>query len=182
LSGKLSHNEIIDGCIKNHRDAQEQLYRQFYESMVCLCLRYTRNQEDAMEIMQDGFLKVFRNISQYDTSKAVLYTWIRTIMIHAAIDFIRRKERFVSPLVLDNLIEADISNDAMQKLDAQELLKLIRLLPPATQTIFNLYVIEGYNHREISAIVGISEGTSKWHLSEARRQLKQFIQIQRSKV
>ena len=173
---------MIDGCILNHRKAQEQLYRQFYESMMCLCLRYTRNQEDALEILQDGFLKVLKNIAQYDAIRAELYTWIRTIMIHAAIDFIRHKARFVPPVLLDTIPETDINNEVLQKLETQELLKLIRLLSPATQTIFNLYVIEGYNHREIAAIVGISEGTSKWHLSEARKQLKQFIQIQRSKV
>lgn len=167
--------ELIDGCINNSRKAQEQLYQRYYGAMSSLCLRYTRNEEDAIEVLHNGFLKVFRNIHTYDQTKASLYTWIRKIMVNSAIDFVRQRSRF-SVVELEKAEEPGIDADAVQRLSAHELLKLVKQLSPATQTVFNLYVIEGYNHREIANLVGISEGTSKWHLSEARRQLQKLLQ------
>jgi RNA polymerase sigma-70 factor (ECF subfamily) len=108
-------------------------------------------------------------------NKASLYTWIRKIVVNSAIDFIRQRNRF-SVVELDKVEEPGIDADAVQRISAQELLKLVQQLSPATQTVFNLYVIEGYNHREIANLIGISEGTSKWHLSEARRQLQKLLQ------
>jgi RNA polymerase sigma-70 factor (ECF subfamily) len=143
--------------------------------MASICLRYTRNEEDAIEVLHNGFLKVYKNIHTYDTSKASLYTWIRKIVVNSAIDFIRQRSRF-STVELEKAEEPGIDAVAIQRLSAQELLRLVQQLSPATQTVFNLYVIEGYNHREIANLIGISEGTSKWHLSEARRQLQLLLQ------
>ena len=128
-----------------------------------------------MQVLNDGFLKVFKSIKTYDSSKANIYTWIRKIMINTAIDFLRKK-----PIVYTNDISAilettPIDNKAIQQMDADELLGLIKRLPRATQLVFNLYTVEGYNHREIAEMLQISEGTSKWHLSEARKQLKNSI-------
>ena len=167
--------DLINGCINNSRKAQEQLYQRFYGPMASICLRYTRNEEDAIEVLHNGFLKVYKKIHTYDNSKASLYTWIRKIVVNSAIDFIRQRSRF-STVELEKAEEPGIDAVAVQRLSAQELLKLVRKLSPATQTVFNLYVIEGYNHREIANLIGISEGTSKWHLSEARRQLKLLLQ------
>ncbi len=167
--------ELITGCINNSRKAQEQLYQRFYGPMASLCLRYTRNEEDAIEVMHNGFLKVYKKIHTYDSSKASLYTWIRKIMVNGAIDFIRQRNKF-SIVELEKANEPGIDEEAVQRLSSQELLKLVQKLSPATQMVFNLYVIEGYNHREIGELVGISEGTSKWHLSEARRQLQTLLQ------
>ena len=139
------------------------------------CLRYTRNEDDAIEVLHNGFLKVYKNIHTYDMSKASLYTWIRKIVVNSAIDFIRQRNRF-TVVELEKAEEPGIDADAIQRISAQELLKLVQQLSPATQTVFNLYVIEGYNHREIANLIGISEGTSKWHLSEARRQLQKLLQ------
>ena len=125
--------------------------------------------------MHNGFLKVYKNIHTYDMNKASLYTWIRKIVVNSAIDFIRQRNRF-SVVELEKAEEPGVDADAVQRLSAQELLKLVQQLSPATQTVFNLYVIEGYNHREIANLIGISEGTSKWHLSEARRQLQKLLQ------
>ncbi len=154
------------------------MYKQFYGPMMSLCLRYTRNEEDAIEVLHNGFLKVFKHLATYNASKASLYTWIKTIMVNSAIDFIRTRQKFKNQVALKEGYEAgSIDNDAIQRMGSVEVLKLIRQLPTATQTVFNLYVVEGYNHREIGEILGISDGTSKWHLSEARRQLKQLLQI-----
>lgn len=144
--------------------------------MGSICLRYTRNQEDAIEVLHNGFLKVYKNIHTYDPARASLYTWIRKIIVNTAIDFIRQREKFYTRVELDKVDEPAIDADAVQRMSAQELLQLVRKLSPATQGVFNLYVVEGYNHREIAGLLGISEGTSKWHLSEARKQLKHLLQ------
>jgi RNA polymerase sigma factor (sigma-70 family) len=158
---------MINGCINNDRRAQEKLYKHFYGSMTTLCLRYTRNEEDAIEVLHNGFLKVFKNIATYNNSKGSLYTWIRTIIVHTAIDFIRQREKFFT--------KTSLEIDALHRLSANELLKLVQRLPSATQAVFNLYVVDGYTHREIGNMLGISEGTSKWHLSQARKLLQQLL-------
>jgi RNA polymerase sigma-70 factor (ECF subfamily) len=144
--------------------------------MASICLRYTRNHEDAIEVLHNGFLKVFKNIHTYDVSRASLYTWIRTIIINSAIDFVRQRGKFHTNIELEKVEEPAIDADAIQRMSAQEVLQLVQKLSPATQTVFNLYVVEGYNHREIANLLGISEGTSKWHLSEARKQLQKLLQ------
>jgi len=131
---------------------------------------------DAMEVLNSGFYKVFKNIHQYDPDKASLYTWIRTIIINNCLDFIRVKEKNIKAEELDKVEEIELEPEIISKMKSVDLLEMIRQLPTATQTVFNLYVIEGYTHKEIGQRVGISEGTSKWHLSEARKILKQLIQ------
>jgi RNA polymerase sigma factor (sigma-70 family) len=174
--------KLINGCKLNDRKAQEQLYRRFYGAMASICLPYTKNQEDTKEVLNNGFLKVFKNIGQFDPAKASFYTWARKIIINVSIDFLRSQHVGYTTMPLENLPEPGIDNTIVQQIDAEELLLLIRQLPPATRLVFNLYSIEGYNHREIAHMLTISEGTSKWHLSEARKVLKSLIQIQRSEI
>jgi RNA polymerase sigma factor (sigma-70 family) len=143
--------------------------------MMSLCLRYTKNEADAMEVLNTGFYKVYKNIDRYDAAKATVYTWIRTIIINSCLDFIRVKNGRVVWKELDQAAEVDLPPEVFIKMSAAEILELVRQLPPATQAVFNLYVIEGFNHREIGAMLGTSEGTSKWHLSEARKLLQQLI-------
>lgn len=176
MANSAADIELINGCINDDRRAQELLYKQFYGPMSTICLRYTRNQEDAIEVLHNGFLKVYKNIHTYDATKASLYTWIRTIIVNSAIDFIRQRGKFYNHMELEKAEEPAIDADAVQRMSTRELLRLVQQLTPATQGVFNLYVIEGYNHREIANLLGISEGTSKWHLSEARKQLQQLLQ------
>jgi RNA polymerase sigma factor (sigma-70 family) len=169
---------LIEGCKKNDRKAQELLYKKFYVAMTVLCIRYISNQQDAMQVLNDGFLKVFKNIQLYDAAKASLYTWIRKIIINTAISFLRKQPityTIDASAVNDEVV---IENTIIQKMDADELLSIIKKLPKATQLVFNLYTVDGFNHREIAEMLGISEGTSKWHVSEARRLLKQLIMRQ----
>jgi RNA polymerase sigma factor (sigma-70 family) len=175
LSTSWIDKKVLEACMTNDRKAQELLYKQFYGPMMVLCMRYTRNEEDAIEVLHNGFLKVFKHLGTYDTSKGSLYTWIKTIVVNSAIDFIRSKQKFGTTIELTEVHEASMDNEAIQRMSATELLQLVRRLPNATQTVFNLYVVEGYNHREVGELLGISEGTSKWHLSEARRQLQQLL-------
>lgn len=144
--------------------------------MVSLCLRYTKNEADAVDVLNAGFLKVFKAIGRYDSTKASLYTWIRTIIIHTCLDFIKAKERIKPVAELTSTTDVAIPAAAISNLSAAELLQLIRKLPPATAAVFNLYIIEGFSHNEIATLLHISEGTSKWHLSEARKKLQHMIQ------
>jgi RNA polymerase sigma factor (sigma-70 family) len=182
LSNEKEDIDIISGCRKGDRKAQEQLYRNYYRAMMTICLRYTRNDEDAVEVLNNGFLKVFKNIQRYDSSQARLYTWIRTIVVNSCLDFIRQKQKLESVSELNEDVELHIAPEVLSKIKTAELLQQVRKLTPATQAVFNLYVIEGYNHKEVAELLGISEGTSKWHLSEARKNLQQLINEQKVKI
>lgn len=154
------------------------MYKNYYRAMVSLCMRYTKNEEDAVEVLNNSFLKVFVNIQRYDPGVASLYTWIRTIVINTCLDFIKQRSKHQQYNELEEAAEVYIDAEAINKIEVSALLQLVRQLPPATQAVFNLYVVDGYNHKEISQLLNISEGTSKWHLSEARKSLQQMIKLQ----
>lgn len=178
---EINIGRIIEGCKKDDRKAQEQLYRNFYRAMMTLCLRYTQNEADAMEVLNTGFYKVYKNIARYDKSKATLYTWIRTIIINSCLDFIRNHHTLTGAGELEQAADIHVPPAAISSLSAAEILKLVRELPPVTQAVFNLYVLEGYNHREIGELMKISDGTSKWHLSEARKKLQTILRASANK-
>ena len=182
MSNEQENIDIVSGCKKDDRRAQERLYKNYYRAMMTVCLRYTRNDQDAVEVLNSGFLKVFRNIQRYDPSQASLYTWIRTIVVNGCVDFIKQKQRLEKVSELHEDAETHIAPEVISKLGAAELLDHIRRLAPATQAVFNLYVIEGYNHKEIAELLNISEGTSKWHLSDARKNLQQLMNEPKVKI
>jgi len=172
----LSEQDLIKGCILNDRRVQELLYKQYCSSMMVLCKSYTKNEEDAVEVLQDGFLKVFQQIERYDAGKSSLYTWMRTIMIRTAIDFLRsQKARKNVAIEWKEEYEPAIEADALQRMSAQQIQCMLQHLPATTRAVFNLYITEGYNHKEIGELLNISEGTSKWHLSEARKYLTNLL-------
>lgn len=169
---------IIQGCLKNDRRAQEELYKRFYPAMMSLCLRYLRDRQDALEVLNDALLKVFKQMGRFDPTKAALYTWMRTIVINTALDALRKQKALRDREMLPEDEETrGIDNEAIAKLSGDELLGIIRRLPMTTRTVFNLYVIDGYAHREIGALLSISEGTSRWHLNDARKQLKMILNL-----
>ena len=168
-------HQVILGCINQERKAQEQLYKSFYVAMMSLCQRFTKNEQDALSILNNGFLKVFRNIAKYESEKASLYTWIRTIVLNTCLDFIKLAKTDFTTTEIDSDTDYNTKADVIEKYNSEEILAHIRKLPAATKAVFNLYVIEGYNHKEIGTILNISEGTSKWHLSDARKKLQQIL-------
>ena len=182
MNNEQENIDIIRGCKKGDRKAQERLYRNYYRAMITICLRYTKNEEDAVEVLNNGFLKVFRNIQVYESLQASLYTWIRTIVINSCLDFIKQKQREEKVNELSEDTEVHIAPEVISKISATELLNQVRKLPPATQAVFNLYVIEGYSHKEIGQLLNIREGTSKWHLSEARKSLQLLINQPKVKI
>ena len=175
VSGHASELEqLIQGCILNERSAQEKLYRLFYPRMMALVKRYIDHAEQAEEVMNNGYLRAFQKIKQYNFQGS-FEGWLRKIIFHAVADYVKQNARYSSQVLL---VEKDqfVQNDHAEKLYYDQLLKLVQELPDATRNVFNMYVMEGFTHREISNMIGISEGTSKWHLSEGRRVLKEKIE------
>ena len=175
MNNEQENIDIVNGCKTGDRKAQERLYKNYYRAMMSICLRYTKIDEDAVEVLNNAFLKVFKNIQRYDPKQAALYTWIRTIVINSCIDFVKQKQKLERADELKEESEMQLMPEVVSKIRTKELLDQVRRLTPATQAVFNLYVLEGYNHKEIGELLNISEGTSKWHLSEARRNLQQYL-------
>lgn len=169
------HYQLIQGCIKKERYSQSRLYEQFAPSMFGVCLRYAKNREEAEEILQEGFLKVFEFIHQFRADGS-FEGWIRKIMVNCALQRYRSKVTMYAVVNIDALgIEPKSNEDIINRLGTKELLQLIRQLPPAYRMVFNLYVFEGMKHREIARHLGISEGTSKSNLSDARSILQKAV-------
>jgi RNA polymerase sigma-70 factor (ECF subfamily) len=148
--------------------------------MLVLCRSYAKKEEDAIEVLQDGFLKVLQQISRYDASKSSMYTWMRTIMIRTAIDFLRRQNKKEVAIEWKEEHDPAIDAEALERMSATQVLYLLQHLPPTTRAVFNLHITEGYTHREIGELLKISEGTSKWHLSEARKYLIHSLKAERA--
>lgn len=161
----------------NERSAQEGLYKQFYADMLRLCIRYLKTNDLAKEALNQGFLKVFQNINSFDDKKGELNAWIGTIMIRTCIDINRKELKFKTDVdeagINENIF---VSPAILDKLYAEDLIGVIRLLPNATQMVFNLSVIDGYTHKEISEQLNITESTSRWHLSEGKKQLRVLLE------
>jgi len=167
----LHEHDLIKGCILNDRRMQELLYKQYCSSLMVLCKSYAKNDEDAVEILQDGFLKVFQQIDSYDAGRSSIYTWMRTIMVRTAIDFLRKQNRKNISVEWKAEYDPATEAEALQRMSAQQIQCMLQHLSATTRAVFNLYITEGYNHKEIGELLMISEGTSRWHLSEARKYL-----------
>jgi len=170
-------NIILD-CRKGSRKAQEQLYRQLYGFAMTIALRYAIDEHEAADILGHAFVKMFRSIHSYDKTKGNFHGWLKRIVINESLDHIRQRSQF-SNLEPDTAEEPYVNNSIIERTDAAAILALIRQLPRATHAVFVLYAIDGFTHKEIAAQLNISEGTSKWHLSEARRILQQKINTSR---
>ncbi|WP_240737249.1 RNA polymerase sigma factor [Hymenobacter metallicola] len=172
---------LLAGCRRAERDAQRRLYGLYYSFAMSICLRYTRTRDEAMEAVNDGFMKVFRDVSRFDVARhevsGSFRGWLKRIMIHTAIDQYRSQEKHQHQQELTDAAyaEADAGNPALDNLSYEELLRLIQQLSPAYRTVFNLYVIDGYTHEEVSSQLGISVGASKSNLSKARAHLKYIL-------
>lgn len=168
-----SLNKIIEGCILNKRTSQEELYRLFFPKMIALCFRYTSDEDKALTMLNDGFLKVFQKINTFE-GRGSFEGWVRRLVFNSISDYFRKENKYVKLLLFEEA-EKKEENLVLDRLYYNDLLKLVDSLPGNTHKVFQLYAIEGYNHREISEMLNISEGTSKWHLSEARRKLKELL-------
>jgi RNA polymerase sigma-70 factor (ECF subfamily) len=140
-----------------------------------IALRYSRDEMDAADIVSHAFIKIFKSIHSFDSSKGSLYAWIKRIVVNEGLDHIKSRTRFSENVELETVPEPHINNSVIEQMGAEEIMEIVKKLPPATHAVFVLYAVEGYNHREIAEKLNISEGTSKWHLSEARKFLQQQL-------
>jgi len=141
---------------------------------MAIAMRYAADEHEAADILGQAFVKMFRSIHSFDVTKGNFHGWLKKIIINEALDQIKQRSRFTS-LELNTAEEPFVNNSIIEKTDAAAILQLVRQLPPATHAVFVLYAIDGYTHKEIATQLNISEGTSKWHLSEARKILQQKI-------
>jgi RNA polymerase sigma factor (sigma-70 family) len=173
---KYSDEDLVQGCIQNDRSAQEALYRRYFAEMLRMCLRYTKDENTATEIVNNGFLRVFKKISTF-AFKGSLEGWVRRLVYHSMADYYRENARYHHFLIFEehDAIEPERGNEGFYE---EDILKAVRTLPPVSQEVFRLYAIEGYSHLEIAQHLNMSEGTSKWHLSTARQRLRELLSRQ----
>ncbi len=176
--------EIVEGCLRGERRSQEALFKQFYGKMMAVCLRYISDRDSAQEVLQEGFIKVFDKLEVFDF-KGSLEGWIRRIIVNTAIDAIRKNKR--NPFLSDQ--DNDFKQDAVDEVVEKEKFELLEIkseialasiskLSPAYRTVFNLYVLEDYSHKEIAEMLGINEGTSKSNLAKAKMNLQRILNEQ----
>jgi RNA polymerase sigma factor (sigma-70 family) len=171
----MTDKALIKGCLLQDERCQELLYKKFYPDMLRVCTRYSQTREEAMDILNRGFLKVFDSLSSYK-EQGPLGAWIRRIMVNTAIDYYRRQVQLL-PVESDTAdVQVEIGPDIYAKIDAEEILLILKSIPRHQQIVFNLYALEGYTHTEIGELLQISESTSRWHLMEARKVLRQKLE------
>ena len=176
-----SEAELIQRCKENDRAAQQVIFKKYSSKMLGICLRYSKNMEDAKDIMHDGFVKVFTTISKFRSDSA-LETWMTRIFINTSISHLREKSKKYNHLSIDDayteLAEEQTSDEeksAVEKMDKEDALALVRKLPEKYQLIINMYAVEGMSHKDIAKTLGVSEGTSKSQLSRARKMLSEMF-------
>ncbi len=176
---------IIDGCIAGERRSQQRVYELFYGKMMAVCLRYTKNHDQAKDILQDGFIKVFRSMDRFNRAGS-FEGWIRRIMVNTAIDHFRRAKNAYLLLGEERSIEdfgdqdeedtiQDTEEEELPDLKPADVINAMQKLTPAYRTVFNLYVFEEMTHKEIAELLGINIGTSKSNLAKAKNNLKKLL-------
>lgn len=171
----MTDEQLVSGCIKGDPNAQKALYQQFARKMMSVCMRYANNREQAQDMLQDGFVKVFQKIDHF-RGDGPLGGWIARTMVNTALDHIRRNKPYDHSV---DLTEAEYLHQedatALSSMSTDELMELIQALPTGYRTVFNLFVIEGYQHKDIADMLGISENTSKSQFMKARAYLRKLL-------
>ncbi len=184
-SQQAAFSELVDGCVAGDRRAQQRVYEQFYGKMMAVCMRYTKNTDQAKDILQDGFIKVFRSMESFNRAGS-FEGWIRRIIVNTAIDHFRRSKHSYLLLGEERSIEdfkdqdeedtlADDTGEELPDLKPADVINAMQKLTPAYRTVFNLYVFEEMTHKEIADALGINVGTSKSNLAKAKHNLKKLL-------
>ncbi len=171
----MTDEQLVAGCIKGDPVAQKSLYQRFSRKMMSICMRYANSRDQAQDMLQDGFVKVFQKIDHY-RGDGPLGGWIARTMVNTALDHIRRNKMFDQSLDLteaEHLHQGD--ETVLTGMSANELMELIQALPTGYRTVFNLFVLEGYAHKEIAEMLGVSENTSKSQFMKARAYLRKLL-------
>lgn len=167
---------IVKGCKRGDEQAQFQFYRLFSKLVYSICMRYAKDVPEAEDIMQEAFINLYRDLYQFKASGA-LGGWVRRVTVNTALRHVRKKRMVFSDVEISTLTNSIVTDDEiMGTLRAKEIMRMIQLLPDGYRMVFNLYVIEGYSHKEIAAQLGIAINTSKSQLSRAKKQLKGLLE------
>lgn len=182
LTNKEAVEELVRNCVRNDRKSQQIFYKMFYGKMMAVCMRYTKNKEEAQDILHDGFIKVFSKLKGFE-NKGSLEGWVRRLIVNNAIDYVRSKKDFFMQSTDDSLIDnyADEAQDTfeiekMKSIKAERIIGLIQELSPAYRTVFNMFIIDNLSHQEIADQLNISVGTSKSNLAKAKMKLKELFE------
>jgi RNA polymerase sigma factor (sigma-70 family) len=168
------YNKLIESCMNNNREAQYKLYSLLSGKMFAVCLRYAKNREAAEDLLQEGFVKVFTNIEKF-RGDGSFEGWVRRIIVNTAVEYYRKSTKMYPMVNVDEVNKDVIWEDTGDNLELEDVMKLINRLSTGYRTIFNLYVVEGYSHKEIAEMLDISEGTSKSQLARARYLLMEMV-------
>ena len=171
---ELNENEIIEGCVRKDVHYQKLLYEQFAPKMMGVSLRYCNSRMEAEDVLQDAFIKVFNKIKTFE-NRGSLEGWIRKIVVFTALKSNDKRIQKFEPGNLDNVQETAFDARAISNLETEELMNILKQLPEGYQTVFNLYAIEGYSHKEIGEMLGISEVTSRTQFSRAKQNLIKLL-------
>ena len=171
----VSEADLIQGSIEGNREMQEVLYHRFSPKMYAVCLRYSGNTTDAQDLLQEGFIKVFKNLSKY-RGEGSFEGWMRRIFLNTSIEHYRKKVNLLSVTETQEVTIEDREWNILDNLAEKDIISMIHELSPGYRVVFNMHVIEGYSHKEIADILGINEGTSKSQLARAKGVLKKMVE------
>ncbi len=170
----FTDSDIISGCLSGSRKMQEALYAKYASKMYAVCLRYSGNADDAQDLLQEGFIKIFKNLDKF-RSDGSFEGWIRRIFVNTSIEYYRKKSALQKKIDPAEVVVEDKSFTILDELAEDDIINMIRELPPGYKLVFNMHVIEGYSHKEIADLLNINEGTSKSQLARAKMALKKMI-------
>jgi RNA polymerase sigma factor (sigma-70 family) len=174
----MNEVQLINRAIKNNRTAQTELYGVYKSLWFSICLRYMRDRNEASDVLQEALIKIFTRMKQFDSNKGHFKSWSCRIVVNENLMFLRKQiPSFQAEELNEELLLQEVSETPIDRLSAEELTKLICALPEGYRTVFNLYVLDGYNHKEIAEMLGISEGTSKSQLFKARKLLQKELEV-----
>ncbi|MBK9934127.1 MAG: RNA polymerase sigma factor [Cytophagaceae bacterium] len=172
---EASLEHILNACILKNEYAQNELYKLYFGYAKSVAMRYSSNVDDAKDILMKGFLKVFNNLESFDQEFS-FKAWLRTIIINTALSHYRDNKKFNLDISLENYNHIIIDENIIDKISSEEIMVLVQKLPPAYRTVFGMYAVDGYSHKEISETLNINEGTSRSNFSKARQKLQYMIQ------
>lgn len=175
---KEALKKIVKGCVKGDRESQKLLYQSYYSKMMSVCYRYTKDADEAKDILHDGFIKIFNSLHKFKFDGS-LEGWMRRLVVNTAIDNYRRNKKMYSMTetgMTEDQIDLSVEADVFSTFNAKVIMEAVQSLSPAYRTVFNLYAIEGYSHKEIAEKLGVSVGTSKSNLAKAKVNLRQQLE------
>ncbi|MGH2564241.1 MAG: RNA polymerase sigma factor, partial [Ginsengibacter sp.] len=171
----MTEEAILQGCLKNDAAAQRELYNRYSPKMLAVCYRFAHNREDAEDMLQEGFIKVFLQIKNFE-NRGAFEGWIRRIIIHTCINILKKNKKFNESVDIIHATSLQVREDSVPSIiQAKQVVECIRLLPIGYRTVLNLYAIEGYSHREISKMLDIEESTSRSQYTRAKAMLEEIL-------